>query len=154
MSIMADQNWLDEKEVIKVIEISALVSTTNVELIKNLTKNMNDLLEKRGVKLLSIPKEKSLEERVGDLEHFSSFTNSLYKKVVAEKDNILRNVLAKCMGKLPEDVVPEDAKRASLVMKVGLPDQEEFMFDDKHIGTIYTTTEFNKVVVMFIPIKQ
>lgn len=53
---------------VEVIEKSALVSTGLVELIKNLTKNMNELLEKRGVKLLNLPKNKSLEERISDLE--------------------------------------------------------------------------------------
>lgn len=65
---MPNENWLDEKEVKEVIEKSALVSQGLAELIRNLTTNMNELLEKRGVKLLNPPKNKSLEERVEELE--------------------------------------------------------------------------------------
>lgn len=151
---MADQNWLDEKEVIKVIEISALVSTTNVELIKNLTKNMNDLLEKRGVKLLSIPKEKSLEERVGDLESLSAFTNSVYRQVVEAKEKMFKKILSQCTGKPVEEIGEEDAKKVTLVSKVGITDQEEFMFENKHIGTMVYSQQGFKSTIKFIPLKK
>lgn len=65
---MAVQNWLTEKEVEDVVCKSVLVSRTTVDIINNITKNMKELLEKRGVKLLEIPKDKSLEERMLDIE--------------------------------------------------------------------------------------
>lgn len=65
---MAAQNWLDKKEVEDVVTKSVLVSQTTVDIINNITRNMNELLEKRGVNLLELPKNKSLEERVNDLE--------------------------------------------------------------------------------------